>query len=310
MPWSEVRKRLRRPWGVIIGLVSQFIVMPAVAYALVKIVNLDDVSAVGMIIIATCPGGYVSNLITVLIECDMVLSITMTTISSILAFGLMPLNVFLYTREFTRENDSLKTPFSNLIISLILLIIPILMGMYSHYKLPKVKKVLKILIRPLAVIVIIVSLGFGIPTFLYAFQASPEIYLVGILLPPISSAFGMLLSKIACLDNMSAITVAIETGYQNALVGLALAQLSYSQPEADLITRGPCLYYVVSLIEGSVIVGLYRLMTRYPGKPFDVPDSQSNAEHLRDNNDAAAADVSVTCPTTTDEVAQEEVSNS
>ncbi|XP_072018382.1 ileal sodium/bile acid cotransporter-like [Amphiura filiformis] len=296
MHWREVWKRLRRPWGVIIGAVCQFIVMPLVAYAIAKIANLDDVSAVGLIVIASCPGGYVSNVITLLMECDLVLSITMTAVSSFIAFGLMPLNIFLYGREFTTENESLKTPFSNLIISLILLVIPILIGIFCYYKLPKVAKILKIVIRPISVLLIIISLGFNIPVFIYAFQAPPEIYLASIM---------------ACLDNLSAITVAIETGYQNALVGLALSQLSYPQPEADLIARGPVLYYLFSLIEGSAIVGIYRLMKRFPGKPFANPDSQSD-EILPQNDangDAPPADAGLSnlaCPSKAEQAAAEE----
>ncbi|XP_072018333.1 ileal sodium/bile acid cotransporter-like [Amphiura filiformis] len=314
MKWREVWKRLRRPWGVIIGAVSQFIVMPLVAYAVAKIANLDNESAVGLIVIASCPGGYVSNVITLLMECDLVLSITMTAVSSFIAFGLMPLNIYLYGREFTTGNESLKTPFENLVISLILLVIPILIGIFCYYKLPKVTKILQIVLRPISLLLIIISLGFGIPVFIYAFQAPPEVYLACIVLPLIGSAFGVLLAKMACLDNLSAITVAIETGYQNALVGLALSQLSYPQPEADLIARGPCLYYLFSMIEGTAIVGIYRLMKRFPGKPFANPDSQSE-EMLPQNDtngDAPPADVgltNLTSPSKAEQAAAEEANS-
>ena len=298
MPWDEIWKRLRRPWGVIIGAICQFVVLPVFGFAMAHIANLDDVAAVGLIVIAACPGGYASNVITIMMDVDLVLSVTMTAVSSFFALGTMPLNLFLYGRQFTSGNDSLKTPYTNIIISLVLLLIPILIGILCYYKFPKVSKVLKTVLRPVSAFVIVLTLGMGIPVFIWAFDSPPEIYLVSIVLPVISATIGIVAAKLGCLDNKSAVTVAIETGMQNAILGIALAQISYPQPEADLIIRIPCLYFLFSFIEGSVVAIVYAIMKRFPGKPFshdDSADSPQNDQALVGGTNLTAANEAKAC---------------
>ena len=276
--WPEIWKRLRRPWGVIVGVLCQFIIMPLLAYCLARITHLDNVSAIGLIIIGCCPGGWLSNIFTLMLDCDIVLSITMTTCSTVLALALMPLNLFIYGRQFAAQDASLRTPFGQLIAQLVILVIPVLIGMIIFYKLPKLAKFLKVALRPVAIIMIIFAICLGVPSSLYIFQSSAEIYLVAIIYPFVGATFGLVFAKIGRLANRSAITVSLETGSQNAVVALALARLSYPYPEADLIARIPNLIAMITIIEGSVVAGIYYIMKRFPGKPFEEDGSANLLE--------------------------------
>ena len=273
--WTEIWKKLRRPWGVIVGALCQFLIMPLLAFALAKITHLDNVSAVGLIIFGCCPGGWLSNIFSLLLDCDLALSVTMTTCSTVIAIAMMPLNLFIYARSYASKDESLQTPFVNLIIQLFILLIPIGVGMVIFYKLPKVAKFLKSALRPIAVLMLVFALGVGVPSTLYIFKTSAKVYLVTIIFPLIGGTLGLLLAKIACLENRSAVTVALETGCQNAVVALAIAGLSYPQPEADLITRIPNLIAGFTIIEGGVIAIIYVIMKRFPGKKQTNDDSES-----------------------------------
>ncbi|XP_072023462.1 ileal sodium/bile acid cotransporter-like [Amphiura filiformis] len=266
--WPEIWKRLRRPWGVIVGILCQFIIMPVLAFALAKLTHLDNASAVGLIIIGCCPGGWLSNIFTLILDCDLILSITMTTCSTVIALALMPLNLFIYGRSYASQDESLRTPFGDLFIQLLILVIPVLIGMVIYYKLPKVAKILKRALRPLAIIMLILALCFGAPSSLYIFQSSASIYLISIVFPIIGSTLGLVFAKVACLDNRASITVAFETGSQNAFIALALARLSYPYPEADIIAVIPNLIAITTIIEGGFIASVYKIMKRFPGKRY------------------------------------------
>ena len=82
---------LSRPGDVIIGFLAQFILMPLIAFFLVKIFNLPPELAVGVILVGTCPGGTSSNVMTFLGKGDVALSVTMTSFSTIFAPFLTPL---------------------------------------------------------------------------------------------------------------------------------------------------------------------------------------------------------------------------
>ena len=273
--WTEIWKKLRRPWGVIVGALCQFTIMPLLAFALVKITHLESVSALGLIIFGCCPGGWLSNIFTLLLDCDLTLSVTMTTCSTVLAIAMMPLNLFIYARSYASKDKSLQTPFVNLIIQLLILLIPIGVGMVIFYKLPKLANFLKRALRPIAVLMLVFALGVGVPSTLYIFKTSAKVYLVTIIFPFIGGTLGLLLAKIACLENRSAVTVALETGSQNAVVALSIAGLSYPQPEADLITRIPNLIAGFTIIEGSIIAIIYVIMKRFPGKKQSDDDTES-----------------------------------
>ncbi|PIK42390.1 putative ileal sodium/bile acid cotransporter-like [Apostichopus japonicus] len=170
--WSAIKPKLYRPHGILIGIACQFIIMPGLSFLLAKAMNLDPTAAVGIVIEGSCPGGWLSNVFTALLDCDLVLSLTMTFCSTILALGFMPLNMFIYSTPFTKGDESLKTPFLDIFTQLSSLVIPVFVGILITYKFPKFGNKLSKLIKPFATIIIIISLGLGIPSKLVRFTVA------------------------------------------------------------------------------------------------------------------------------------------
>jgi len=83
----------RKPKGVLVGLVAQFLVLPAATYALTRIIDPMPSIALGMILVAACPGGNISNIITHLAGGNTALSIGMTAVSTAAAVVMTPLNI-------------------------------------------------------------------------------------------------------------------------------------------------------------------------------------------------------------------------
>ncbi|XP_072040906.1 ileal sodium/bile acid cotransporter-like [Amphiura filiformis] len=245
-----VWKQLKTPWPVFIGFLCQFILMPLTAFALAMVLQLDTFSAIGLITDGAAPGGWSSNVLSILFGLDFVLSLTMTTCSTLVAIGSMPFNLWLYGTPFLNEElGIIVLPFQVLIMQLGLLLIPVILGMLIGYFLPKVGKYVAMGLKPLSIALIVLSIGLGIPVKYYAFLASWEIYLAGLLLPVVGGGLGLGISLICRLSWKQAMTVALETGLQNALLATTMLALAFRPPEKDLMARVPLLISILSLGE-------------------------------------------------------------
>ena len=131
--------------------------------------------------------------------------------------------------------------------------------------------------KPLAISLIVLSIGLGIPVKYYAFLASWEIYLAGLLLPIIGGLLGFGISLICRLTVKQAATVALETGLQNALLATTMLALAFRPPEKDLMARVPLLISILSLGEclvAYIIKVIYDLVRgKQPGED-DVDDKE------------------------------------
>jgi len=111
----------------------RFGLMPLIAYFYANVFNFSDEHAIGLMLIASAPGGVTSNLITYWSGGDVMLSITMSAVSTILAFGMMPLLIEIYINT-TFADGGLDIPYQWIFITLLLLIIPCAIGVWVRAK--------------------------------------------------------------------------------------------------------------------------------------------------------------------------------
>ncbi|CAF4354822.1 unnamed protein product, partial [Adineta steineri] len=114
---------IRRPVPILIGLSSQFLCLPLLAFGLAKLAKLDSSTAIGLISTGSAPGGGASNMYTAMYGGDVDLSASMTFSSTILAFGTFPLWILLLGREFI-DTHNVHFPWENMFATLICLIVP------------------------------------------------------------------------------------------------------------------------------------------------------------------------------------------
>ncbi|XP_066289987.1 ileal sodium/bile acid cotransporter-like [Branchiostoma lanceolatum] len=245
--WPLVVKVLKRPYGVAIGVLSQFVFMPLLAFSFSKAFSLADVYAIGLLMVGSSPGGGLSNILTFFLDADLPLSMTMTFVSTVLALGMMPLSLFIYGRAF--QLDSINVPFLNIIISLVSITIPELLGILLRHKKPRIAdKVMKV-IRPVSGLFIIALVVIGVMVNTHVIYTPWQPIVACFLLPLAGFIIGFGLAKMFCLDNNRARTVSIETGVQNGTLASAMIRLSFPQPEADLS-------FSLSFLNGMFQVGL------------------------------------------------------
>ncbi len=117
---KDFRNIFMHPKAVIIGLCSQMILLPLIAWLIVRSIDIDPIFKVGLMIIAACPGGATSNLITYLLRGNVALSISMTALNSILTLITIPLVVHLSLEVFYHENTAIRLDVGMTIIKVFL----------------------------------------------------------------------------------------------------------------------------------------------------------------------------------------------
>lgn len=265
---------IKTPWGIIIGFLCQFGIMPFTAFALSLAFNVIPVQAVVIIIMGCCPGGTGSNIICYWLDGDMDLSISMTACSSILALGMMPLCLLIYTPTWTSA-DTIQIPYDSIGITLVALLVPIAAGIVAKRKWPRfAKKILKVgSIAGFGLIVIIAVVG-GI-LYQSSWNIAPALWIIGAIYPFIGFGLGFVLARIAGQPWHRCRTIALETGFQNSQLCSTITQLSFSPEELELMFAFPLLYSIFQLVVAVVCVGGYQAYKRSRGGVTIHADSET-----------------------------------
>ena len=131
---------LKHPKGILIGLLSQFGIMPLLAFTIARIFQLPDLVAISLIMVGATPGGTTSNLFTYYSRGDVSLSISMTVASSIAAIVMMPLLVGLYAQGL---DTNIQVPYAKIAATILIMLIPVIIGMTVRGKKPSAAKTLE-----------------------------------------------------------------------------------------------------------------------------------------------------------------------
>ncbi|XP_033626811.1 ileal sodium/bile acid cotransporter-like [Asterias rubens] len=191
--------------------------------------------------------------------------ITMTAFSTIVAMGMMPLNLFIYSRSWT--NDGVIIPYSSIIISLVLIVVPVLIGMLIKYKKPSWCPIITKIASIAGLINILVCTilnGIINPSMFF----SPwQLWFASFILPLLGYIFGYLLAFIFRRPYPECRTICFETGAQN--VGLALALILVTFPDTTLLRDMlvfPSLYAPFLVLHGCLIVAIYLIFQKWRGR--------------------------------------------
>ncbi|XP_071785576.1 ileal sodium/bile acid cotransporter-like [Asterias amurensis] len=285
--------KIKPPWGVIMGMVCQFVLMPPLAFGVAKVFNLTGALAVGLVLVGTCPGGFFSNIEVLLLDCDIVLSLTMTTFSTFLAVGMMPLNLHIYARPFVDGNSNLETPFQSLLIQLCGLVMPLVIGVPFFHRFKKAREICLKLVKPFTLVLMILGVVLFIPSQYYIFYGDWKVWTTSALMPVLGAFLGISIARIANFSYTFSITVAIETGCQNTLLAVSVAKLYYKDPESDIVAIIPLLIAMVTGFEGLAVAALYYIGLFIKGKMKKGSDSTSYDIEGADNIQTECAETSL-----------------
>lgn len=224
LTFNDFGEVFKRPKSVIIGVVAQFVVMPAIAFCLAKGFNLPADLAIGVILVGACPGGTSSNVMTYLARGNTALSVACTTISTLLAPILTPAIFYVLASQWIDINAS-----AMFISVLQMVLFPIFLGLIVRALFKKRINELSQTMPLVSVISIVLILSAVVAVSKDKIvESGLLIFGVVVLHNCLGYLIGFLAAKALRLNNFDSKAVSIEVGMQNSGLGAALAAAHFN----------------------------------------------------------------------------------
>ena len=224
---ADFRRLAQAPKPVMVGLFSQFIVLPALTFGLVLVMQPQASVALGLILVAACPGGNISNFITHRAGGNAALSVSMTAFATVGAILLTPVNIAFWGSLYPPSAEILRAtsidPVSIAITVMLMLVLPLILGIALNVRRPQVTARIRTPLQWL-------SMGIFVAFIVLALAANWQNFLtfagliagLVILHNALALAGGYTTATLAGLSAYDRRAVTIETGIQNSGLGLVL----------------------------------------------------------------------------------------
>lgn len=257
---DDFRRVVLKPKAKILGLSCQLVLLPAVAFALALLFRLPGELAVGLMVLAACPGGATSNVVTHLAKGDTALSVTLTAISSVVCVFTIPWIIGLSMDYFLGAGADVRLPFWKTLGQLTLVtILPIICGMAVRHARPALAHRLE---RPagifsLVFLALIIAAAVArekdlVHQFIVAGPAAITLNIVMMLL-------GFSAGWLFGLRRDQRVTIAIETGIQNGTLALGI---TLGLLESARIAMPSVVYSLFMFLSGAFMIARFGRRTR------------------------------------------------
>jgi len=254
LTFGDFREVLARPRAMVVGTVAQVVLIPALAFGLAQLMGLSPAIAVGLVIIAACPGGTTSNIFTLLARGNVALSITLTVLASLITIVTIPLYTNLALDLYsTGEAETVHLPVLKTVITLlVIVVIPVLAGMFIRrrsidFALRAEKQVGKFGLLVLVVLIAMIVYGTRYEILSLLAQAGPA----AIALNLVGIAAGFASSRLLGVSRRDGLTIAIEVGIKNGTIGLMVTLTLLKSAEMAIPSA---VYGVLMFIFGGLLV--------------------------------------------------------
>ena len=258
---EDFNRVFRHPKALLIAMVGQLILLPALAFAIGWIFRLPPVLFIGLVLIGCSPGGSSSNIFSKLAGGDVALSVSLTAFSSLITLLTIPFILSLATSVAGGQGMEIHLPVGKLLVqNLVLMLLPILLGFAMAKTLPKaavsVEKVLSKCAFPALILLVTV---FYIQHSHTIAESIGPVGLSVVTLLIVATAMAAGLSRIGRLSDAQRRTVTIEVGMQNAAQAIAIASSPFIFGSAEMAI--PAIIY--SLLMNLVLL-TYVVVIRRP----------------------------------------------
>lgn len=271
---------MQRPLSIIFGCAAQYTIMPAFGFVISRLLGLSTSFSVGLILLSCCPGGTASNVVTLIAQGDVPLSIVMTVCSTLGAVILTPLLTMVLAGTYVHV-DALKLSISTLKV----VVAPVLLGSYLQSTFPRAVKTALPFAPLLAVLTssllacsvfsenvgrlkssMALSLSTDVSPLLYArtfLSSEMGVVVLSVLLLHFAGFFvGYIVAALAGFKEPERRAVSIEVGMQNSSLGVVLAASHFSSP---MVALPPAVSAVIMNIMGSSLGFFWRCVD--PSEP-------------------------------------------
>ncbi len=243
------------PKAILLGLINQILLLPLLGFAIASLFPISPEIAIGIMILAACPGGPTSNLISHLAKGDIALSVSLTALSSFITILTIPFIINFALEHFLEEGQIIKLDIVKTIIQiLVITVIPVGIGMLIRkYKEKFALKMAKPVRKASGIVIVLVIVGIVIKekdNFVSYFQQAG---IVALCLNIVTMAVGYYSSKLFNLINKQAISIAIESGIQNGTLAITIAVVLL---ENTSFAVAPAVYSLLMFFTGGIAIYL------------------------------------------------------
>lgn len=257
---------LRRPWGLAVGWVAQFGIMPLASYVLIVAVLIPFSPpegvlfiALGALIMGSVPAGTTSNLFTYFSKGNVALSVTMTVNSTLWAFIMTPLALWAYSNLLGLD-ESLSVPPGELATVIVGLIIPVGIGMLIRKLSANIGSLIELIGSIFGLLFIPFLIAVWVPrNWQLLLDTQWPTYVVAIGLGAVGMTAAYFMSKMLRLHPANARTIALEAGINNGPLAIAVIVAVYiDNPGLDQILLIPALYSLFIVLLSTVVTLIFR----------------------------------------------------
>jgi BASS family bile acid:Na+ symporter len=221
---EDFKRITRYPKAVAVGTVCQVLLLPLIGALITLVVPMQPAIAVGLIVLAVCPGGPSSNLVTYLAKGDVALSVTLTAVSSIITVFTIPLFTNLALQYFLGNSAAIALPIGSTMLQIFLItLLPTAIGMAIRHQFPDIARRLEkqmsrfaVGLLALIIVLLLVREGSKLPGFLV------QVGIGVVLLNLLAMLAGFLAGKLFRLSLAQQICIAIEVGIQNGTLAITI----------------------------------------------------------------------------------------
>ena len=224
---SDFTNLLKSPKPVIVGIISQFILIPFVTFLMIIVIEPHPSIALGMIMVAACPGGNISNFMTKLAGGNAALSISLTAFASVAALVMTPLNFAIWGSFYEPTSEILTrvkvAPSEVARFVLLILGIPLVLGMLINHYQPLFASKVSRLLKPVSILIFLSFVAGAFYNNLDIFMEHIHyVFVLVIAHNTLLLLVGFYFAKLNKLNYLNQKTLSIETGIQNSGLGLLL----------------------------------------------------------------------------------------
>ncbi len=225
--WSDIARAFKKPRPTLLGLLSQFILLPALTFVLAYLWHPMPGLALGMFLVAACPGGTISNFMSSIAKADLGLSVTLTAISTFVCVFFTPFNFELWSSLYPETQDLLRSVQLDVIdlfqTVFLFLILPVFAGMLVRAKWPVFTDRI---MKPISWVSLLIFIVFVIMAFLKNqenfVKYADLVFALVVVHNLLALVLGYVVGKLGRLNEAAARTISIETGIQNSGLGLVI----------------------------------------------------------------------------------------
>lgn len=271
---ADFRAVVRAPKAVIIALIAQIVLLPAVTFGLTLLLNVQASIALGMILVACCPPGNISQVLTYRSGGNVALSVSMTAVSNIIYIFVMPLNIELWGRLHPTAHRVLQAVSLNgwQVMAEILLVIgvPFAVGLLINHRWPRVAGRVHPIVRWVSLIALIGFIVAALAGNWAVFVAVLGIVLIVVFLhDAIALALGYASARIGGLGVRERKAVTFEVGIRNSGLGLGLIFAFFGGLGGMAVVAG--WWGIWDIIAGLVVAGFWSWRTKRTDASAAVP---------------------------------------